>query len=232
MEANAQLQRASSHAKVKRIGVYYRVSTDKQELEAQREAIRQWNGTQGYASPELVEFVDEGLTGAGKITSGNRAGLDRLLAAIRAGELRKLITFEVSRLSRDFMGNLLIMQLCADYGVELEVPGEGVIPFESNQDKVIASLKAYLAAEEREKIRTRTKAGLAAARARGIKLGAPNGNQRRSGFRKEYPERLVAAVQRYTGKGFSLRMIAEVLSHEFGVSFVTVGKIQKRYNLK
>jgi len=39
-------------------------------------------------------------------------------------------------------------------------------------------------------------------------------------------------VKRYTEKGFSLRMIAEVLSHEFGVSFATVDKIQKRYDFK
>ena len=215
-----------------KIGVYYRVSTDKQEFAAQREAINQWIGKQAYLSTEIVEFTDEGISGAGKITSGNRAGLDRLLTAIRAGELKKLITFEVSRLSRDYMGNLQIMQLCADYGVELEVPGEGVLPFITNMDKFMASAKAFVAAEEREKIRTRTKAGLAAARARGVKLGAPLGNQRRRGWRKEYPERLVAAVKRYTEKNFSLRMIAEVLSHEFEVSFTTISAIQKRYGFK
>jgi DNA invertase Pin-like site-specific DNA recombinase len=232
MEASNAPQRGSLRDGVKRIGVYYRVSTDKQELASQREAVNQWINKHRYPAAEIVEFTDEGISGAGKITSGSRVGLDRLLTTIRAGELRKLITFEVSRLSRDYMGNLQIMQLCADYGVELEVPGEGVLPFITNMDKFMASAKAFVAAEEREKIRTRTKAGLAAARARGLKLGAPLGNQHRRGWRKEYPERLVAAVRRYTEKNFSLRMIAEVLSHEFGVSFVTVGKIQRLYDLK
>lgn len=232
METSPPRQSTKVPQTPKKIAIYYRVSTDKQELAAQREAISQWIETKGYSSASLEEFVDEGFTGAGKITAGARQGLDRLLEAIRAGALEKLITFEVSRLSRDYMGSLLIMQICADYGVQVEVPGEGTLPFTTNLDKFMASARAFVAAEEREKICTRTKAGLAAARARGVKLGAPNGNQRRSGFRKEYPERLVAAVRRYTEKGFSLRMIAEVLRHEFGVSFVTVGKIQKRYDLK
>lgn len=164
------------------IGVYVRVSTSKQETAAQRKAIADWCRRQGYSSDGLREYVDDGVSGR----TLERPAFRQLMADVRAGKVKRIVTFELSRLSRDFLDLLDVMRTLTDAGVVVEVPGEGAVAFESTIQQFVVAAKSLVASQERERISERTKAGLAAAKARGVKLGASKGEKRALGFRKDY----------------------------------------------
>ena len=147
---------------------YYRVSTDRQGksglgLEGQEQTVRdRLNG----GDWSLVGQVTEVETGTNKRV---RPELDRALGLCRVMGA-KLIVANVSRLTRDpdFMRKL------ADAGVEVEfcdLPKvEGAVgTFMLRQMLAVAELEAGMISE-------RTKKALAAAKARGVKLGGDRGN--------------------------------------------------------
>ena len=129
------------------------------------------------------------------------------------------------------MDFLRIMELCHQHGVSIEVPGEGPIAFDTNQAKLIASIKAFLAAEERQRISERTKAGLASAKKRGVKLGRPPGTRTNKGYRKTYDPQIVSDVQALSKKGVSARQIAEILAGKWELSASTVLRFQRRHSI-
>ena len=147
---------------------YFRVSTHKQGrsglgLDAQRETIRlRLNG----GSWEILKAFTEIETGTAK---RGRPELERALSYCRAMGAR-LIVANVSRLTRDpdFMSTLV------HAGVEVEfcdLPNvEGAVgTFMLRQMLSVAELEAGMISE-------RTKKALAAAKARGVKLGGDRGN--------------------------------------------------------
>jgi DNA invertase Pin-like site-specific DNA recombinase len=202
------------------IAIYLRVSTDKQETAAQRHEIDKWCQQQGYEACYLMSYIDHGISGK---RSDNRPELQRLLSDVRGGQIRRVITFEPSRLSRDYVEFLRIMQLLSEHQVELEIPAKGIQAFSSSTDKLIMSVQAYVASQFLEDHSKRVKAGMAAARARDpdIEFGAPVGNQFRKGKKKDYPQELLARIQRLRSKGFSTREIAD----EVGLSQSTISRI-------
>lgn len=215
------------------LGVYYRVSTDGQSIDHQRRAVWDWIGRQGYANLEIIEYLDEGLSGA--LGAAGRPGFAALLDAIRGRRVTRCLMFEPSRASRDFMAFLKFLELCSESACVVEVVGTGTQAFETSTDKLMAAVQGFVAQAEREKIAERTRSGLANARAHGVKLGAPKGHRRNLGRRKKYPEALVAEVRRYTAKGLSCRDIAEILGARFTkrpIAHTTVYALQKRLGLR
>lgn len=141
---------------------YLRVSTDKQErsglgLEAQRAAVNSFlNGGDWELIAEYVE------TESGKVTERPQlqAALDRAKAAGAT-----LVIAKLDRLSRD-AHFLLGLQKEGVRFVAADMP---------NANNLTVGLMALVAQEEREMISRRTKEALKAAKARGVKLGNPNG---------------------------------------------------------
>src|SRR3954453_1397740 len=141
---------------------YYRVSTAKQGasglgLEAQREAVAGYlNGGNWQLAAEFVE-----------IESGKRNDRPELAKALatcrRIGAT--LIIAKLDRLARNvaFVSNLM------EAGVEFVA-----VDF-PQANRLTIHILAAVAEHEREMISARTKAALAAAKARGTKLGNPNG---------------------------------------------------------
>ncbi|MBZ6377697.1 hypothetical protein B5C34_03590 [Pacificimonas flava] len=141
---------------------YLRVSTDRQGrsglgLEAQREAVRQ------YASVSGLRLVDEFVeveTGKGSNALARRP---ELLAAL--GEAKrtksKLVLAKLDRLARNVHFISGLMETGVDFAVA-DMP---------NADRFQLHLFAALAEKEAEVISRRTKQALAAAKARGAKLG-------------------------------------------------------------
>lgn len=146
---------------------YYRVSTAQQGrsglgLEAQRETVTRFAAAQGL---ELAgEFV-ETETGKGADALDRRP---QLAAAMTQASLLgcPVIVAKLDRLSRDvaFISGLMAKRVPF---VVTEL-GPDVDPF-------MLHIYAALAEKERRLISERTKAALAAAKARGVKLGNPNG---------------------------------------------------------
>ena len=141
---------------------YLRVSTARQGasglgLEAQREAVARFTEAGGHTL--LSEYVE--------VESGAKAARPNLAAALTSCRLHRatLVIAKLDRLARNmaFIANLM------DGGVEFvacDMP---------HANRLTLHLLAAIAEHEREMISQRTKAALQAAKARGAKLGNPNG---------------------------------------------------------
>jgi DNA invertase Pin-like site-specific DNA recombinase len=144
---------------------YVRVSTSRQGrsglgIEAQREALARFAASEGF---ELVRVFVEIETGKGADALDRRPQLAAALSEARRQRCAVAVA-KLDRLSRDvhFISGLMahrVSFLVAELGPDVD-------PF-------ILHLFAALAEKERAMIATRTKAALAAAKARGAKLGGP-----------------------------------------------------------
>lgn len=204
--------------------IYLRISTEMQSTESQEVAIQNYCATKGYDKEEILSFKDEGISGG----TLDRPGFKALMQAVKDKKITRLITYEISRLSRDFRDGFLLMKELSDAGVVVETPNEGVIHMSSEIDQFIVIAKSLVAAQERSKIKERVKAGLVAAKARGVVLGAPKGNTYTKGRRKEYDKALIAKVMRLRAKGHTFRDIASVTE----VSHTTIATILRRHTKK
>jgi DNA invertase Pin-like site-specific DNA recombinase len=164
---------------------YTRVSTDKQGRsglgpEAQQVAIQAFAARERF---DIVEWYSEVETGKGADALARRR---QLAAALKAGRALRapVLVSKLDRLSRDvhFISGLMAER------VEFIVTELG-----RQADPFVLHLFAALAEKERQLISERTKAGLAAARARGVKLGNPRLNA-------GTPEVVAAARQARTEK--------------------------------
>jgi DNA invertase Pin-like site-specific DNA recombinase len=140
---------------------YLRVSTDKQGergygLDAQRKAIEAY--LNGGSWEPLAEYVE--------VESGRRSDRPKLKAALAACKKHhaKLIIAKLDRLSRNvaFIANLMdskVNFVCCDF---------------PEANRLTIHILAAVAEHEREMISQRTRAGLAAAKERGVVLGSPS----------------------------------------------------------
>lgn len=135
---------------VKRIG-YARVSTDDQNLNLQRDALTQ-------AGCEVT--YEESASGK----SAERVELNHCLKALRQGDV--LVVWRLDRLGRSLPDLIRIVTDLEQAGISFESIMEK-IETGSATGKLVFHVFAALAEFERNLIRERTHAGLAAARARG-----------------------------------------------------------------
>jgi DNA invertase Pin-like site-specific DNA recombinase len=142
---------------------YYRVSTDRQGasglgLEAQQADVKAFAARMGGTI--LASFTE--------IESGKHDDRPQLEAArARARALKAtLLIAKLDRLSRDATFLLGLQKAELDF-VAVDMP---------DANRLTVGIMALIAQHEREAISTRTKAALAAAKARGVKLGNPHGS--------------------------------------------------------
>ncbi len=185
---------------------YLRVSTDKQGrsglgLEAQREAVTRYlNGGNWTLAAEYVETE-----------SGKRNDRPKLAAALaHAKAIRATVVFaKLDRLTR----NVDLLRSLVASGVDLifcdlpHVPPGAMGRFLLTQMASVAELEAGLISE-------RTKAALAAAKARGVMLGNPNGARALRGKQTGNGEAVAAIRLRAQEHAGNLRSIVdEIRAH-------------------
>lgn len=184
---------------------YLRVSTARQGrsglgLEAQREAVRSFVQSRAgkIIAPEFLE------TESGK--HNDRPQLQAALGRCRATGAT-LVVAKLDRLSR----NAAFLLTLRDSGVPFVAAD---IP-EANT--LTIGILAVVAQAEREAISVRTKAALAAAKVRGVKLGNPNGRiNLRPGngtiaaaeAARIFAKRLLPMVAELEGEGLSMNAVA------------------------
>jgi len=136
---------------------YARVSTDEQTLDLQLDALK-------AAGCERL-FTDQ-VSGA----KADRPGLQQAIDQLCAGDT--LVVWRLDRLGRSLRHLIETVQALAQRGVGFKSLTE-TIDTTNSSGKLIFHIFGALAEFERDLIRERTQAGLAAARARGRKGGHP-----------------------------------------------------------
>ncbi|MEN6622816.1 MAG: recombinase family protein [Smithella sp.] len=136
---------------------YARVSTDDQNLDLQRDALKQ-------AGCERI--MEDRISGA----KAERPGLQEALGYARSGDI--FVVWRLDRLSRSLKDLIEMITLLESKGIGLMSLHES-INTTSSSGKLIFHIFGALAEFERNLIRERTNAGLSAARARGRKGGRP-----------------------------------------------------------
>ena len=158
---------------------YMRVSTDKQDLGRQKDALLAWKRDNGINIPSNNIYLDY-YTGK----TFKREGYQRLKSKFKKNDY--LIVKEVDRLGRNWDGIKKEWQELKDNGINIIIIDTPILSDSLPSEKTIIegldlrlikeqilSLMCYSAQKEREKISQRTKEGLAHVKNKGIVLGRP-----------------------------------------------------------
>src|SRR5213076_796115 len=181
---------------MKRVGIYLRVSTSKQDTDNQRREIELVAKRSGW---QLVKvFEDAGVSGAkGR---DKRPGLDAMLKAVNAREFDMVASWSVDRLGRSLTDLLSILQSLHDKGVGLFLHQQG-LDTSTTAGKAMFQMLGVFAEFERGIIRERVNAGLARAKAAGVKLG-----------RRRVKPSIQARILELRDKGDGIHMIRKKLN--------------------
>tara|TARA_B100001094_G_C18162453_1_gene790131 strand:- start:1045 stop:1785 length:741 start_codon:yes stop_codon:yes gene_type:complete len=200
---------------------YFRVSTDKQAqsglgLEAQQDAVQAFAAASGF--DVIQTFTDAGVSG--KTDLAQRPGLLQAIEAAKEEGAQTLIVAKLCRLSRDVLNSMLIERTLGRSGIKLvSAAGEGTGSDDPSAVLLRNLLQAVNAYEARV-IGARTKAALAAKKARSEKDGTWAVGHPPKGFtvdergflvpNKDFPLVLKALTLRLNG--MSTRKIARELA--------------------
>jgi DNA invertase Pin-like site-specific DNA recombinase len=185
---------------------YARCSTEKQDLTAQRQILREL----GVAEDRV--YLDHGLTGRHR----SRPGLNNALAALREGDT--LVVPKLDRLARSVPDARAIGDSLAAQGVRLSLGGSVYDPNDP-MGKCFFNILATFAEFEVDLLRMRTREGMAIARANGRLKGKPP---------KLSPTQRALLLKLHRAGQHSIAELAELLS----VSRATVYREIARANAK
>jgi DNA invertase Pin-like site-specific DNA recombinase len=190
----------------KRAALYLRVSTDGQTVDNQRLALEAVCEQRGWQVVEV--YADTGASGAkGR---KQRPGLDALLKDASRGRYSVILAWALDRLGRSLLDLL-------DTLSELELAGVALVLHQQAIDtttpagRMFFQVTGAFAEFERAMIRSRVKAGLDRAKARGVRLGRP-----RTGAKIE------AVIRSRLARGEGVKKVAKAI----GVGNGTVSRIK------
>jgi DNA invertase Pin-like site-specific DNA recombinase len=183
-----------SKPSTEKVVIYTRISTEKQTPASQLCELRDYCARRGWKNVEEITDVVSG-------TKSSRDGLDRLMLAVRRGKIDAVMCFKLDRLGRSLAQLAQIIGEFAAHNVALVVPSQGIDTSASNPAaRLQLNVLCAVAEFEREVIRERVNAGLAVAKAKGVRLGRPSTHD---GQRSE--------IARLRSEGMSYRAISKQL---------------------
>lgn len=195
----------------KKAAIYCRVSTADQSCERQERDLRAYAEKAGW---QIAGVWKETASG----TKDSRKERQEILALAQARKLDIILVTELTRWGRSTTDLIRTLQELQSWGVSLIAQSGLQFDLGTSQGKLMASIMASLAEFESDVIRERVKSGIAAAKARGKKIGRQPGQRIKS-------DRLAPKVLSMIDESNSYRTIADKLS----ISKSTVTDIVKRH---
>lgn len=205
------LRQQSDSAKKKRAAIYARVSTSDQSCERQVSELTAFAERSGY---DVVGIFKETASGA----SANRAARNRIIDLAQARQADAILVTELSRWGRSTQDLLDTLNRLAGWKVSVVAVSGMTFELDTPHGRMMATILAGIAQFERDLLSERVKSGLAAARARGKKLGRQPGQRPKS-------DKLAPKVIQAVANGRSYRWVAR----DLGISKNTVLEIMKRH---
>ena len=171
--SNLAMIPSASNSMDPRVAVYLRVSTETQIHDSQEAELRDYCNRRGWSN---VEWYRDTASGAKQ----DRRGLTDLMQKVRRGKVDIVLAIKLDRLARSLSH---LAQLIAELQVNrvaLVCPSQGIDTSNSNPAAALqVNILAAVAQFERELITERVRAGVAAAKARGVRMGRPATPERR-----------------------------------------------------
>jgi DNA invertase Pin-like site-specific DNA recombinase len=194
-----------AHERKARVGIYLRVSTDGQTTTNQRRELEEACVYRGW---EIVEvYEDAGVSGAkGR---DQRPAFDRLCKDAIRRRFDIIAAWSVDRLGRSLQDLVAFLGEAHGAGIHLYLHKQAV-DTTTPAGRALFQMMGVFAEFERAMIRERVLAGLATARAKGVRLGAP-----------PVDAAIVAKIAEGRKKGLSMRAIAQ----QAGVGVGTVHRV-------
>ena len=203
--------------------IFARVSTSSQEYERQvNELMALANGNTWSVEAIFAEKV------SGAKSNSERAELIRMVNYIESNHIDKVLVSELSRLGRDTLQVLEVIEMLNSKGISLYIQNYNIETL-TKEGKVNAmsqfliTILAEVARMERKTIRERVESGYKNFRANGGKVGRKIGSTKS----KERKQEEYAKVIRSLRAGKSIRDTAMICS----VSISTVQRIKKEFEL-
>jgi len=150
-----------------RVAVYGRVSTAEQNAAMQIDELRAYCQRRQWQIVE--EFIDAGVSGSKE----SRPALNRLLADAKRRRFDTVLVYRYDRFARSLRQLVNALAEFDALGIHFVSLHEGVDTSTPN-GRLVFGIFASIAEFERELIRGRVRSGLAAAKARGTRIGRPN----------------------------------------------------------
>lgn len=211
---------------MEKVVILARVSTNTQEYERQLVELREHCARVGWTV--VHEFANK-VSGARR--NEERTEIVELIDFVRNNEIKRVVCLEISRLRRNTLEALKVIQSLNESGVSLYIrnynletltPGGKPNPVAS----LICTILLEIASMERLTIRERMASGrnqyIAKCRREGIKMGRPASYRKsESAYREQYSKEITLLR-----KGISLRNIHAIT----GVSINTLRKLHKLFS--
>ena len=201
-----------------RICIFARVSTSIQEYDRQVNELTTLAQRNGW---NVEAVFCEKVSGAKK--NAERKELSRMVEYVQAHHINKVAVTELSRLGRDTLQVLEVIELFNKLGISLYIQNYNIETLTESGDvnpmsQFLITILAEVARMERKTIRERVESGYKNYRANGGKVGRKEGYRKsEADMREQYAEEI-----RLLRKGISLRNIAKIT----GTSVNTIRKCQ------
>ena len=204
-----------------KVVILARVSTDKQEYQRQLTELREYCSKVGW---QVVREFANKVSGAKR--NEERPEIVELTDFVKANDIRRVVCLEISRLGRNTLEALKVIQSLNEHHVSLYVKNYNLETLTSEGTinpvaSLITTILLEIAQMERLTIRERMASGrnqyIAKCRAEGIKMGRPSTYRKsESKYREQYAKEITLLR-----KGISLRNVSALT----GTSVNTLRKL-------
>ena len=180
---------------------YTRISTDEQDLEKQKHLLLDYAQKQGWLIDEFIEVA------VSSKKSIKKRKIEELNEKLKKGDV--LLVAELSRLGRNMSETLNIINELSQRGIKIVFVRQPELSTTGSHAKLLLAIYSYFAESERDYISIRTKQGLAAAKAKGVKLGRPKGSKNKKG---RVLDEHKAAIKKYLELGVNVSDISKIIN--------------------
>lgn len=194
-----------------KVAIYCRVSTADQSCQRQEHDLAAYAQKAGW---EVVGVWKETASGS----KDGRQKRNEVIALAQARKIDLVLVTELTRWGRSTLDLIGSLQQLNRFGVSIIAQTGLQFDLSTSQGKLIANIMSSLAEFESDVIKERVRSGIAAAKARGKKIGRQPGQLIKSG-------RIAPKVLKLIEEGKSYRAIAS----ELNLSKTTITDIVKRH---
>lgn len=178
-----------------RAAIYLRVSTDRQDQKNQQPDCERLCAARGFTHARLYEERESGA-------KEDREKWAEVLEDARRGQIRAVVVWSLDRVGRSMWQVIRDIQELTRLGCQVVSVKESWLDTGGPTRDLLLAIFAWVAQQERERLRERTRAGLERARRAGKVLGRP----------RTLPVEAVATAAQLKAQGLSWSQVAKAVA--------------------